>query len=244
MTTMRTMTRGLLVCALLAAPARPLDWRTADRSSAKIAPLPSQERRAVVLIYTARAFSWRGWFAVHSWFAIKDKDASSYEVLQVIGWRLAQKKSPVFDEADLPDRRWYGSEPSLLFDLRGEKAEEAIVKIRKAVADYPYRDSYWIWPGPNSNTFTSYILRSVPEIGIVLPPNAIGRDWLANGTVFGRSESCTGFQVSLFGLLGFTVGLRDGVEVEVLGLDFGVDFLRPALKLPIVGRIGMRTTPV
>ena len=123
-------------------------------------------------------------------------------------------------------------------------AETAIVKIRRAAAAYPYRDRYRAWPGPNSNTFTSFILRSVPELGINLPPNAIGRDYLVQGRLFGLSESRTGVQLSLLGLLGATVGLRDGIEVQLLGLDFGLDLLRPALKLPVVGRVGMRAAPL
>lgn len=46
--------------------------------------------------------------------------------------------------------------------------------------------------------------------------------------------------MNLFGVLGLTVGLSDGLEVNVLGLNFGVDVLRPALKLPFVGRLGFR----
>lgn len=227
--------------AIFVALVRPLDFRTADRSSARMAPTPAQEPRAVVLVYKASAFSWRGWFSIHTWIAIKDKDAPSYEVLQVIGWRLREGLSPVVFAPDLADRRWFGNEPALLLDLRGEKAASAIVKIRKAAADYPYRGSYRAWPGPNSNTFISFILRSVPELGIALPPNAIGRDWLVHERFWSRSESGTGAQLSLWGLAGFTVGLRDGVEVQLLGLDFGVDALRPALKFPIIGRVGMRT---
>jgi hypothetical protein len=232
------------VLAIVVALAHPLNFRTADRSSAKIAPMPAQEPRAVVIIYKATAFSWRGWFSVHTWIAVKDKDAPSYEVLQVIGWRLREGLSPVVVAPDLPDRRWFGNEPSLLLDVRGKEAEAAIAKIRKAAADYPYRDSYRAWPGPNSNTFISFILRSVPELGIALPPNAIGRDWLVNDRLWSRSESGTGAQLSLFGLAGVTLGVRDGVEAQLLGLDFGVDVLRPALKLPIIGRVGMRTAPL
>jgi len=241
---MKAVTQSLIIFNLLAAPAHAQDWRTADRSSAKIAPAPAQERRAVVQVYAARAVRWRGWFAVHTWIAVKEKDAQSYEVLQVVGWRLRRGLSPVMDEPGEPDRRWYGKEPSLICDLRGEKAESAILKIRKAAADYPYRDSYRVWPGPNSNTFTSYILRATPELGAALPPNAIGRDWLIHGRPLSRSESGTGVQLSLWGLLGFTVGLREGVEVQLLGLCFGVDFLRPALKLPLIGRVGMRADPI
>ena len=71
-----------------------------------------------------------------------------------------------------------------------------------------------------------------------LPPHAIGKDWIDNGDLVGFSESGTGGQVSLFGLLGMTVGLAEGVEVNILGMSFGLDFLRPALKLPFVGRLG------
>jgi len=236
--------RALLLSALLCAPARPYDWRTADRSSAKIAPLPAAEHRAVVEIFAARAVRWRGWFAVHTWIAVKEKDALSYDVLQVVGWRLRRGLSPVMDEPGEPDRRWYGETPELILDLRDKAAETAIAKIRRAAAGYPYRASYRAWPGPNSNTFTSFILRSVPELGIDLPPNAIGRDYLVQGRLFGLSESRTGVQLSLLGLLGATVGLNDGIEVQLLGLDFGLDLLRPALKLPLVGRVGMRAAPL
>jgi hypothetical protein len=237
------MLRALALLVLLAAAANAQDWRTADRSSAKIAPTPAEERRAVVQVYAARTIRWRGWFAVHTWIAIKEKDAADYEVLQVIGWRLRRGLSPIVDEPGEPDRRWYGKEPSLICEPRGDKAESVIPKIRKAAAEYPYRGSYRAWPGPNSNTFTSFILRSVPELGVALPPTAIGRDWLVHGFPMSRSESGTGVQLSLLGLVGVTLGLREGIEAQVLGLCFGVDFLRPALKLPLIGRVGMRPTP-
>lgn len=231
-----------VLAVLAVSSARSGDWRTADRSSAGLAPLPDADRRAVVQVYAARAVRWRGWFAVHSWVAIKEKDADTYEVMQVVGWRLWHGNSPVVVERGVPDRKWFGATPDLIADVRGEKAEAAIPKLRKALADYPYPKAYTIWPGPNSNTFVSYLLRSAPELGADLPPNAIGRDYLVRGRPFGRSESGTGVQVSLLGLAGATIGLKDGVEVQVLGLCFGVDFLRPALKLPIIGRLGFSTS--
>jgi hypothetical protein len=36
-------------------------------------------------------------------------------------------------------------------------------------------------------------------------------------------------------------GVDEGIELNVLGLAFGIDFLRPALKLPGIGRVGMAT---
>jgi len=45
-------------------------------------------------------------------------------------------------------------------------------------------------------------------------------------------------QVSLGGLFGLLAAPAEGLEVNVLGLVFGVDLLPPAIKLPAVGRVG------
>ena len=34
------------------------------------------------------------------------------------------------------------------------------------------------------------------------------------------------------------VGLKEGIELGLLGLSFGIDFYPPAVKLPIIGRVG------
>ena len=57
------------------------------------------------------------------------------------------------------------------------------------------------------------------------------------------SPSGTGVQVSLFGLLGVLAGVEEGVELNLMTLTFGVDVKRPALKLPIVGRVGFSQCP-
>jgi hypothetical protein len=73
-----------------------------------------------------------------------------------------------------------------------------------------------------------------------LPSNAIGKDFLTNGLFFAPSESKTGYQFSLFGLFGLTVGLEEGLEINILGLAFGFDIKNSALKLPMIGRIGFK----
>jgi hypothetical protein len=45
------------------------DWRTASRASAGIAPNPAETHEAVLHVYGARAWEWRGWFAIHTWIA-------------------------------------------------------------------------------------------------------------------------------------------------------------------------------
>ena len=116
--------------------------------------------------------------------------------------------------------------------------DEVITKVEAAIAAYPYPASYRTWPGPNSNTFTAWIGRHVPELRLKLPPTAIGKDYLAGGALAGLTPSRTGVQVSLFGLGGLAVGWDEGIELNVLTLNFGVDLIRPALKLPVVGRLG------
>ena len=223
---------------------RPVPWWQADRSSAGIAPSPDAEKRAVVQVYAARTYSWRGWFSVHSWIAVKPENAKQYTTYQVLGYRLPRTGHSVAVEQDIPDRKWYGSTPELIEELRGEKAKTAIAKIEQLVKNYAYDDTYVLWPGPNSNTFVSHIIRNVPELSVELPPHAIGRDWLYGGKFWSVSESGSGRQFSLYGLLGFTIGKGEGIEISILGLDFGVDVLRPAVKLPFVGRIGLPDRPL
>lgn len=233
---------GVLIFALTGCSNH--DWRTADRSSMGLAPLVQEEPEAIVQLYAARAVSWRGIFAVHSWISVKEKNADHYIVYQVIGWRLYRNQSPVAIERGVPDGRWFGAEPDLLLTLKGERAESAIPKIHQAALDYPYQNDYRAWPGPNSNTFISFIIRRTPELGMELPPTAIGRDWLTSPYIVGLSESRTGAQLSFLGVLGLTAGLNEGLEVNIVGLCFGIDFLRPAIKLPLIGRIGMKDKPL
>jgi hypothetical protein len=72
-----------------------------------------------------------------------------------------------------------------------------------------------------------------------LPPTAIGKDFLPGGAVLATSPSGLGVQLSLLGLAGVLVGWEEGLEVNLLGLTFGLDLKEPALKLPGAGRLGV-----
>ena len=78
----------------------------------------------------------------------------------------------------------------------------------------------------------------MPALGLELPPTAIGKDYLNNGSLFAPTPSGTGYQVSLFGLLGLSMAREEGLEINLLGLTFGLDPLDFALKLPGIGRLG------
>ena len=66
-------------------PALAADWRTARNDSSHQAPDPLKVPSAVLQVYAARAFSWRGVFGVHTWFAVKPRGAAHYLRLEVIG---------------------------------------------------------------------------------------------------------------------------------------------------------------
>ena len=214
------------------------DWRTADRSSVGIAPAPDEAREAIVSVWAARAFNWRGLLAVHTWIATKPENAPSYMVHQVIGWRARWGGNVVASSPDLPDRSWYGQPPRLVKELRGPAAASAIPRILEAVDTYPYSHEYRLWPGPNSNTFTAYVVRRVPELAVELPSVAIGKDFLEGGRIAAVAPGGRGFQLSVLGLAGVILGVEEGIEVNLLGLVFGVDPLAPAIKLPGIGRVG------
>lgn len=214
------------------------NWRTASRDSAGIAPKPGQVREAVVQVYAGRAFGWRGALAVHTWIAVKPEAAPAYTTYEVIGWYAFRGGSALNVHNGDPDRRWFGARPEVLADVRGAVAARAIARIEAAVEAYPYKRDYRTWPGPNSNTFVAHVARCVPEFALDLPPTAIGKDYMAGGVAVGRAPSATGIQASLFGLLGVLIAPEEGLEINLLGLAFGIDVNRPALRLPIVGRIG------
>ena len=214
-------------------------WWELRRDSSGQAPDPAETRDAVLQIYAARAVGWRGALAVHSWIALKPTDAPSYTRYEVIGWGVDQGAPAIRVNRAGPDDYWFGSRPDLLVDRRGDGVDELIARVEAAVKDYPYPDQYRLWPGPNSNTFTAYVGRAVPELRLDLPPTAIGKDYLPGGALAGSTTSGTGLQVSVFGLFGLCAGWHEGFELNLLGLIFGVDVRRPALKLPAVGRLGM-----
>jgi hypothetical protein len=155
-----------------------------------------------------------------------------------MGWGVGRGAPAIRVNRTGPDNYWFGSRPDLLLDLRGDGVDALIERVEAAVAAYPYPWSYRTWPGPNSNTFTAFVARSVPELRLVLPPTAIGKDYLPGGAIAARSPSGTGVQLSVFGLLGVLAAPAEGIEINVLGLNFGLDVKDPAVKLPVVGRVG------
>ena len=200
------------------------------------APDPATTPEAVVQVYGARTMGVKGIFGVHTWVAVKPANAMSWTVYEIIGWRLRWSDSALVIRERQPDAPWFGSVPELYADKRGPGVEELIARIDKAAREYPYANTYTLWPGPNSNTFTAWIARTVPELQVDLPSTAVGKDYIGS-TFVSTAPSGTGFQFTLAGLFGVAAGPVDGFELNLLGLNFGVS--GSGVKLPMVGRVGL-----
>jgi hypothetical protein len=203
-----------------------------------LAPTTGEYDGGIVQVYSARTWGAKKVLAVHTWVSTRKSGESHYTSYEIVGWRLKYGDSALVERKNKPDRDWWGNPPRLLLDYRQADADRVIDQIRAAVADYPYKDNYHAWPGPNSNTFTAHIGKQVPQLGLDLPSTAIGKDYRELDGIVGLSPSGTGVQASLFGLLSLTLGVEEGIELNILGLNIELDILDLAVELPGIGRIG------
>ena len=154
------------------------DWRTASRESAGIAPDAATTQEAVLHVYGANTWGWRGWFAIHTWVAAKRTGETAYTVYDVVGWRGYYGQPVLRIAKDVPDRYWYGEKPRILKAHTGAGVDELIEAVNEAAQAYPWKETYKAFPGPNSNTFTAWIAKQVPNLELNLPFSAIGSGYL------------------------------------------------------------------
>ncbi len=165
--------------------------------------------------------------ARHPWFAVREAGEERWRFWEV-GGGGSYHEDPFDNHPYL--------EPVLHAVWRGEEATRAIACLEREAPRWLGALRYRAWPGPNSNTFGDVMLRRC-GLRASLPANAIGKDYRGRLGVSWTSEG-TGVQVET-PLLGLRLGLKEGVEVHVIGLAFGVDLWPPALLLPLgSGRLG------
>lgn len=214
----------------------PARWSDANWGSAGILPEASASDEAAIYVFSAKTGGLKGAVASHAWIVTKEKGAKSYNRYDKVGWG-----SPIRRNHRPADAFWYSNRPELVTRITGKAAETLIPSVEGAIAAYPYAEpgGYTIWPGPNSNTFVAYVLRNVPELGAVLPPHAVGRDYLPDGEFVHLDRDGKDLHLTIRGLIGVSAGLRSGFEVHFLGLVAGIDVMRPGIKIPAFGRIGV-----
>lgn len=210
------------------------DWLQASRSSAGIAPSDVGPGDAILQIYGARVVEWHGAIAIHTWIAAKPRGQETYDIYHVDypSKPMPDLDSYVFSPDQAPDARWWGNTPFVLATLRGSAAERALARLPELIETYPYKLKYASVPGPNSNTFTAYIIRNTPGLAADLSPAALGKDYIGPGRLIAPAPSGTGYTLSLGGYFAVTCALAEGIEISVLGLPFGVDFDDLAPRLP------------
>ena len=115
--------------------------------------------------------------AVHCWFAEFDPADGRWHRWEV--WQTAGSGPADWGHIrkDLmpPDTGVGGGESWALAQWTGPAAQR-LHDALNAPLEYPYRDKYAYWPGPNSNTYAAWIL-SRAGVEEKLPCGAVGKDY-------------------------------------------------------------------
>lgn len=215
---------------------RPGSWSSADWSASGVLPKADADDEAAVYLMAARTGGLKGAVAVHTWIVLKRPGAGTYDRYDKVGWGM-----PVRHNRYPADGLWYSNRPRIVHAVHGAQAAALVPEFEAAIRRYPYshRGDYRIWPGPNSNTFTAWLLRKVPAFGGAMPSNAVGRDYAPGLFAIDHSADWLDVHATLGGLAGFAIGVHSGIEVHFAGLVAGIDVARPALKIPAYGRVAL-----
>ncbi len=212
----------------------PSSWRNANWNSSGVLPEASQAEPAKVIILASRTGNWKSIFAEHMSIVVKPAGAAQWTRYDVVGWG-----NPVRRDAYAADALWYGNTPKVIFELSGAEAAQLIPAIETSINRYPHqtRGSYVIWPGPNSNTFVSWVVRHTEGFNAELSPVAVGKDYLGPGLQMARAPSDTGYTISASGYAGATLAWGEGFEIHLIGSTIGIDPDDLAIKLPALGKL-------
>jgi Protein of unknown function (DUF3750) len=190
--------------------------------------MPPNDETTVALLTGTLGHPMDG-IARHPWFAVRKQGESEWRIFEVGGG----------GSEDDPFRHHhpYGN-PILHKVWRGAEADAAaacIEHVGPGIRD-DIETHYIFYPGPNSNTFGERVLHAC-GLHASLPSTSVGKDW--RGWIgAGVSSEGTGLQVET-PVLGLKVGLKEGIEIHVIGLSFGIDLWPPAIILPLgPGRLG------
>jgi hypothetical protein len=204
------------------------------------------------------SMAWYVQFAEHTWVDVKDGDESSWTRLEVVSRSSGVGIVPISPEQARDSERWSRS-VAVLETLVGKRAKEAIPQLLKVATEQedfgrrehldvgegehsfvvhpPEARSYEAWPGPNSNTFVVDLLQGVPGLNGELHHNAVGKDY-PRGVRVGATSAGFGLEIDT-AYLGLGLGLRQGFELRLAQLTFGLSLWPPAIKLPFLPRLGI-----
>ena len=219
--------------------APPADEAERDERGPSLSSLDRRPGRTVQLRYATLPSACRP-IGIHYWFVLQDQEEGRSHRWEVWQTRDAGGTSWGHVHWNLmhPDRGVGGGPARTAAEWTGRDAE-ALSRVLADPTRYPYGRQYRAWPGPNSNTYVAWVLRQA-GIPYDLDPRGIGKDYLGLAGA-GRTSTFTGVQLET-PLVGVKLGLREGAEVHLLCLTFGLEFWPPALKTPF-GRLGAALGP-
>lgn len=178
--------------------------------------------------------------AVHHWFVVFDPDAGVQDRWEVWQNRDVGGESWGHLHRNLmhPDRPVGGGPAFIAAEWRGEEAER-LRRVLEAPEEYPFREVYRYWPGPNSNTYAAWVLNRA-QVLHDFDPRGVGKDYLGRygiGMAHGPGGVCLGTP-----LLGCRWGRHLGAELHLFNLTFGLS--SRALKTPFGAILFRRTALV
>ncbi len=198
------------------------EWVSVDSTQ-----LPKQPQGPVVRLMSASLPQPLTAVAHHYWFAVA-RGAEPFQRWEV--WQHENRGGTSWGHVHRGLNRWdgrVGGGPARLHvEWHGDEALRFIDCLERVAPTYEHRERYLAWPGPNSNTFVSTLLR---QCGVQrsLGGTAVGKDYLG---WMGASLSPEGTGVQLeTPLVGVLVGAREGVQLHVLSLTLGIDVWPPAI---------------
>jgi len=191
-----------------------------------LAPPPNDETTVALLTGTLNPPL--DGIARHPWFAVRRKGEQEWRVYEVP--RVGVERDPFRSHAT------YGR-PIVHKVWRGAEAERGADCLEREASRWIGALDYRFYPGPNSNTFGDVMMRKC-GLRASLPSTSVGKDW--RGWIGGGVTSeGTGLQLET-PFIGVKLGLKEGIELHVLGLSIGIDLWPPAIILPLgPGRLGI-----
>lgn len=145
-----------------------------DQSQFQPLDVLAETNQAVVRIYGAPVPLFYG--AIHTWFAVKRADATTFDRWEV--WVLSgDPYGFVWKNLFAPDAGIGGGNAKVIAELIGPEADPIIDFIETESPSYPYDNHYVFFPGPNSNSYTEWVIEN-SHWDVKLPDKAIGWDAL------------------------------------------------------------------
>jgi hypothetical protein len=145
------------------------------------APDPSDTQRdstqALARVYTAR-IPGIGTFASHTWFVVRHAGDSDFHRWEVWLWGGGTYDF-VWEDLFAPEADLGIPPVEILAELTGEPAEQFADYLEAASANYPCQHFYRFAAGPNSNSYTRWVLDGFGW-DVSLPESAVGQDVAAD----------------------------------------------------------------